>query len=339
VERSRRVLDNPDIHKICLFVGPMSLSGSTRLQATTVLQLAAGAALLRHAENQSFPPLDLPAYVSFLRKCDYGFLVPFVETESLAYQNREYLLYETRNYAITILTDTTERSPTFSLPGFENQKEPESPASLSYVTIPDAETAAEAWRRLLLRDPIALDWKVLKGVASEERLFGFDFSESVPGLRAVKLKGACQHRFEIERRGEWMEFRLGETEQRIHVAGLHPLAEHLLLKMLLNAHSTLVMARLGRIEGNVMTWVRPSNNKLIDRAIRYVQFLLGRDGVDGYEYRDICHQLFLEIEELDSGESVVLKTAAALKARARPAGGITTAEGKSPIKASPAALS
>jgi N-acetylmuramic acid 6-phosphate etherase len=39
-----------------------------------------------------------------------------------------------------------------------------------------------------------------------------------------------------------------------------------LLKMLLNAHSTAVMARLGRVVGNTMTEVSPSNLKLIGRA-------------------------------------------------------------------------
>lgn len=38
------------------------------------------------------------------------------------------------------------------------------------------------------------------------------------------------------------------------------------LKLLLNAHSTAVMARLGRVVGNTMTNVSPSNLKLIGRA-------------------------------------------------------------------------
>ena len=44
--------------------------------------------------------------------------------------------------------------------------------------------------------------------------------------------------------------------------------------MLLNTHSTLVMGRLGKIKSNFMIWVRPTNNKLIDRSIRYVKYLL-----------------------------------------------------------------
>jgi len=44
------------------------------------------------------------------------------------------------------------------------------------------------------------------------------------------------------------------------------LKEQILLKMFLNAHSTAVMARLGRVVGNTMTSVNPSNLKLIGRA-------------------------------------------------------------------------
>jgi N-acetylmuramic acid 6-phosphate etherase len=45
------------------------------------------------------------------------------------------------------------------------------------------------------------------------------------------------------------------------------------LKMLLNALSTCTMVRLGRVMGNYMIWVVPSNLKLIDRSTRYIQRL------------------------------------------------------------------
>jgi hypothetical protein len=44
------------------------------------------------------------------------------------------------------------------------------------------------------------------------------------------------------------------------------LNRNLVLKMLLNGHSTGVMALLGRVVGNTMTHVNPSNLKLIGRA-------------------------------------------------------------------------
>ncbi|MCJ7680634.1 MAG: hypothetical protein MUP70_07915, partial [Candidatus Aminicenantes bacterium] len=48
------------------------------------------------------------------------------------------------------------------------------------------------------------------------------------------------------------------------------LRRQVLLKMLLNAHSTAVMARLGRVVGNTMTSVYPSNLKLIGRATHLI---------------------------------------------------------------------
>jgi N-acetylmuramic acid 6-phosphate etherase len=49
------------------------------------------------------------------------------------------------------------------------------------------------------------------------------------------------------------------------------LKRQVLLKMLLNNHSTAVMARLGRVVGNTMTDVFPSNLKLIGRATYLIQ--------------------------------------------------------------------
>jgi N-acetylmuramic acid 6-phosphate etherase len=333
VERSRQVIENPGIEKISLFVGPMSLSGSTRLQATTVLQLAAGSALIAHASAPGFPPLDLRGFFSFMKQADYGLLLPFVEAESAAYAKGEYFLYETNYYAITLLTDTTERSPTFSLPGFENQREPNSPASLSYVSIPQSLDTGDAWSKLLLREPVALEWEELNGVAGERRMFGFDFSSYLPTLREKKLNGARQHIFRVERRGGQMELALGNVAASVDVSSLHPLVEHLFLKMLMNAHSTLVMGRIGRFESNVMTWVKPSNNKLIDRSIRYVEFLLKKEGIEQYSYREIALELFDQIGSLAAGESVVLKTSASLRKKAahRPASSAPSPRG--PIKA------
>jgi hypothetical protein len=49
------------------------------------------------------------------------------------------------------------------------------------------------------------------------------------------------------------------------------LNQQIALKILLNAHSTAVMARLGKVIGNTMTNVSPSNLKLIGRATYLIQ--------------------------------------------------------------------
>jgi len=43
------------------------------------------------------------------------------QTEAKIYQNKDKIFYETNSrFGLTVLTDTTERSPTFSLTPFEN---------------------------------------------------------------------------------------------------------------------------------------------------------------------------------------------------------------------------
>jgi hypothetical protein len=49
------------------------------------------------------------------------------------------------------------------------------------------------------------------------------------------------------------------------------------VKTTLNTLSTCTMVRLGRVMGNYMIWVVPSNLKLIDRSTRYIQKLTGLD--------------------------------------------------------------
>ena len=52
------------------------------------------------------------------------------------------------------------------------------------------------------------------------------------------------------------------------------------------------MARMGRIMGNAMAWVSPSNKKLIDRGIRLItQFT-------GVNYDIACLELHLAMEEI-----------------------------------------
>jgi N-acetylmuramic acid 6-phosphate etherase len=314
VERSRRVLENPRIEKISLFVGPMSLSGSTRLQASTALMLGAGAALLRAAETGVAAP-QFADLLSFMRGADFSFLKSFIEEESRIYAAGDYILYETDVYGISILTDTTERAPTFSLLGFENQNNPARVPALSYLCLPQAKDPHDAWKAILLRDPLTIEWDELESVAGRARLLGFDFSAQARQQRENIVSPNRLHRFVVNRQDDELCFALGPCRHSVSLRGLHPLFEHLFLKMALNMHSTLVMGRHGRFESNVMTWVKPSNKKLIDRAIRYVEYLLHHQNITGFSYEDICYQLFEEEARMTPAQSVVLMTVESLKKR------------------------
>jgi len=313
VERSRRMIRNEGIEKICLYAGPMSLSGSTRMQATTILQIATGWALWKAAGEE----FSLSKMLERLQSVDYALLAHFVELESKAYQEGNFFLYQTSQYGITLLTDTTERSPTFSLPGFENTLESAKKVSLAYLSMKGARDSREAWEALLHREPRALEWEVLGGIASMRRLMGFDISLQAKASREDRIGEKKQLIFTIDREESEMKLSLEGVSVSFSVTGLSLLEEHMLLKLLMNAHSLLVMGRLGRFESNVMTWVKPSNNKLIDRSIRYVSYLLEKDVKEKFSYETLCYQLFQEVETLKEGESIVLKTVAAIKQAAR----------------------
>ena len=55
-----------------------------------------------------------------------------------------------------------------------------------------------------------------------------------------------------------------------------------------------------------MTWVRPSNNKLIDRAIRYSQILLEERGIFT-SYENIARACFITLEQEQWNRSLVME--------------------------------
>jgi N-acetylmuramic acid 6-phosphate etherase len=307
-ERSRLVIQNPDIEKINLTVGPMAVTGSTRMQASTILLAAAGLGLLSFEETDEFVSEAIDSFSGFWDKEDLSFIERFVILETECYKRGEYVLYEADNkLGITIITDTTERSPTFSLYPFENEDDPREPPSLCYIYMPESGNSLQAWNSLLWRAPRTLEWPEINGIASMKRLLGFDFSSRLIERRERSLKKARHHRFLINTDHAVIHFKLDDEKYSLTFPFKNPLLTHLLLKMILNTHSTLVMGRLGRYEGNVMTFVRASNNKLIDRAIRYVDLILKNKNIS-LSYEDLAYILFEMLEKTPVDQSIVLAT-------------------------------
>jgi N-acetylmuramic acid 6-phosphate etherase len=319
LERCKQALLHPQLQKINLTVGPMAISGSTRMQASTVLMLAAGTALFETLkEHPSFDSIEesIDALLEHQGSLDLSRLPAFVEYESDCYAKGQTLIYETLEYGITVLTDTTERSPTFSLSAFENRADDHAPTSLCYLCLPQAHSASEAWEILLKRAPRPLvGWADYEQIGGPGRLSGYDFSSSIFAWRQTRRPAVQQNIFSIRRNGRNIAFSLGTHTAEFSTGELSLLNEHLMLKMLLNIHSTLVMGRLGRYHGNVMTCVRPSNFKLIDRSIRYVQQMLQAEHISAYSYEDICHQCFVEFEQSEVNEPIVLRTFNSLKSK------------------------
>jgi N-acetylmuramic acid 6-phosphate etherase len=187
VQRSREVIEEPRIGKLDLATGPMAISGSTRMQATTVELLVVGAALEtaiaqflrengRHVAEHAnasvsmAPGLPLtPQTTQEYRRlfdCLLGQLsspqavaaiARAVELEEQVYRKHGLVTYLADSLLLDVLTDTTERSPTFMVPPFRKDGDATSPVSWAFVKNPRHATK-HAWHDMLQREPRGLTW-------------------------------------------------------------------------------------------------------------------------------------------------------------------------------------
>jgi len=173
VERSRQVIQDDRITSLDLTTGPMAVAGSTRMQATSAELLVVGAALeiaLEHLLQQTLSasalselgcgreqPVDYAARMARLvddlnQPAALDALARFTQFEQDVYERGGLVTYTSVDYLLDVLTDTTERSPTFRLPPFRKCDDTTSARSWAFVKNPVLSTR-EAWRELLRRTP------------------------------------------------------------------------------------------------------------------------------------------------------------------------------------------
>lgn len=302
VQRSKDILQNPKVHSICLFVGPMTLSGSTRMQASTVLQLAIGLSLV---EVDQPVEKQIAEFVRLIEELDFKTLAPLTKKEAQVYREGEFVMYIPHQLAITVFTDTTERAPTFNLPSFEKSNAKNIRPSLSYIQIPEARDSNEAWIKLLDHSPRPLNWPEIDAQTTSEYLTGFDFSREALAGRDLRLQGKKQNKFEIFCDQQEIQMNFCGVDTSFSLKTQSSLFRHTALKLLLNTHSTLLMGILGRYRSNVMTWVKPTNAKLIDRSARYIQALLLEMNIE-HDYLDIVNKIF-DCKSVPSDEPIVMQ--------------------------------
>ncbi|MBY0518299.1 MAG: hypothetical protein K2P81_15420, partial [Bacteriovoracaceae bacterium] len=258
LDRCREVLNHPHIKKLNLTCGPMALTGSTRMQASTVQMAAAGLAILEDWKSLEEMKQYWCAFKEWYQQMDLEEVIPFIEAESMALGQKHLTTYICdSDLAISLLTDTTERSPTFTQPAFENILEKTDPAPI-YLVVRGTYSSAEAWSKLLGRTPRCLEWSELNGKINQTIMNGFDISENSLQRRAGHVVSFTEFPGRIIWQREMASWSMPLFDR-------HPLMTHLTLKMVINMLSTLMMGRRGFYLDNVMTWVKPSNNKLIDR--------------------------------------------------------------------------
>jgi N-acetylmuramic acid 6-phosphate (MurNAc-6-P) etherase len=185
-DRSRRVLEEPGITKINLTTGPQAVTGSTRMQATTietyvvgtVLEAAAGRVLARFLSPREMAGLGFPERFSTgVRLREFGevleaarpalpSLAGLTDLESRTYAGGHYSTYFAGKGLITVFIDSTERSPTFRLFPLDTVREPGRKCWIQVWT--GAGTAREAWGAFLGRPFRGLDPERYRGPFERE---------------------------------------------------------------------------------------------------------------------------------------------------------------------------
>ena len=375
VQRSREVIDEPRIQKLDLATGPMAITGSTRMQATTTELLVVGAALEMAMESAGFAavgatPCGCPTlsgqargpaptethgeyrrlFVKLLNLLSAAEAVDamaqLVQFEEQIYHRHGLVTYVADSALLDILTDTTERAPTFMLPPFRKSGDTVSPVSWAFVKDLRRPTR-EAWRGMLQREPRGLTWgpevyRQLNAPAAMQtsppkldnnEIYRFQIGNepdpsrtSAPdsalvfvevggnGVHSTPYGGAGFNRTAAITVG--VEAAPLAVDEHFHFPCDLPasplrLWEHLAIKLVLNTVSTATMVRMGRVVGNAMVWVSPSNKKLIDRGTRLISLSTG------YSYEQACEALYEAIEEVarrsQSGEEVPSPVALAIE--------------------------
>lgn len=204
IERSRAIIDSPAVTTLDLFTGPMAITGSTRMQATTAELLILGAAiekalhelLCHHLTDEELAEWHLAdrsaadyadGFSTLLdeisSKKNIETIAQLVEWEEKIYKKDGILTYMADVCLLDILTDTTERAPTFRLPPFRKCDDTTSEPSWAFVKHPCFPTP-EAWHDILRRKPRGLDWpqKVYHDLGVPESIY-----QNVPSLNTEEL--------------------------------------------------------------------------------------------------------------------------------------------------------
>ena len=362
VERSREVIHDARIEKINLTTGPMAITGSTRMQATsiqlcvmlTILEMVARELILEFGRD-ALPRVLADLQVSttdlipaqFLAKLEelhanlksaelLEQLAKLVALEESVYRTGHKNNYFADCFGIDVLTDTTERSPTYCTPPFRKFDDTTATESWAFLFLPRVHTR-EAWRHILKREPRCVEWNeagIREAVGGEKSARTFETIRKISAPELMRFKigldglknrppgagdsavaivserekesllspGGFYHvQLEAARkagaktgllyfcrsRGSEAHFSDREIIQGLlapAAAMLVPVPEtdflldgvtRVAVKLVMNALSTCIMVRLGRVMGNTMVWVVPSNLKLIDRATRYIAQLTG----------------------------------------------------------------
>ncbi len=197
-DRSREVLKESGITKINLTTGPQAITGSTRMQATTIetfvigniLQQAIYRTLRRFLSGKDMEKTGFQDEARLERKLvDFAMLLKqvkdnipsiakFTRLEAQTYASGHFSTYFAERGLITVFIDSTERSPTFRLFPLDTVKEPKRTSWIQVWT--PAANLRDAWLGFLGRP--------FRGLSPEFYRTPFEEKINDPYLRRAALE-------------------------------------------------------------------------------------------------------------------------------------------------------
>jgi N-acetylmuramic acid 6-phosphate etherase len=212
VQRSREVIQDSRIEKINVTTGPMAITGSTRMQATSI-QLCVMLTVLEivvrdliGVESADIPKVFLEKLIeTHARLKSPEFLLQLskiIALEESVYRSGHGNNYFADRLGIDVLTDTTERSPTYCTPPFRKFDDTTAAETWAFLFLPD-EWTDSAWENILKRKPRCVEW-------SEDEIRALVEEEKVPRTLETIGKISCT---------ELMRFKVGINGTRYRSQG------------------------------------------------------------------------------------------------------------------------
>jgi len=295
LERARRVFDRENVYSVYLPCGAMAVTGSTRMQSSTIEQMVIASAMQSAMAAILGEPgfaVDYAGAFTALTQClleekTLSAVAGYAALEAELYKKGELVTYFADEFLLDVLSDTTERSPTFVVPPFLPEGA-QGTVSWAFVKDPQRDTQA-AWRACLGHEPRCIGWK-------KEDYDGFGVKvDPIPQIDTQDLmryrigNEDCPQREARAGAAVWVGEQTPAAAFEAHACRYTQRAcltldlpgfdfpqtpmrifEHITMKILLNTVSTVSMGMMGRLTSNFMTWLNMSNKKLIDRSTRLI---------------------------------------------------------------------
>lgn len=238
---------------------PQAITGSTRLQAANAALLILGTIFSGEAFEEVFK-----AYKNLLKETSRQFekLKKLIEEAYHALELRTITYLGDENSLRALMMDSSEMPPTFSLNPPKRRKDRSGPPTEFRAYLKEESDNRKAWEKLLSREIDEDDWN-----DCDEIIIGGKVKDA-SSLEERILDGSFTLEFSVEKNLIRIASARGKP---LEIARPPGILTELLLKHICNYLSNAVMALKGKVWGNVMVDLSPSNHKLIDRGVRIVK--------------------------------------------------------------------